>query len=103
MHYGVERGLPSAKEAAKAYRDDPDTDFHELVGEMTGLGRDNGQDREFRQGLRLRRGDVRQDDRQVAGGSGSHHGAIRRQAAVRSEAVSHRAGEGVPHRHHPAL
>ena len=31
---------PGAKEAAERYRNDPDTDFHALVGEMTGLDRD---------------------------------------------------------------
>ena len=50
MHYGVERGLPSAIEAAKAYHTDPDTDFHELVGEMTGLGRDNAKTANFAKG-----------------------------------------------------
>ena len=50
VHYGVERGLPSAQEAAKAYRNDPDTDFHELVGEMTGLGRDTAKTANFAKG-----------------------------------------------------
>ena len=50
VHYGVQRGLPSAQEAAKAYHDDPDTDFHELVGEMTGLGRDTAKTANFAKG-----------------------------------------------------
>ena len=50
VHYGVQHGLPSAQEAAKAYRNDPDTDFHELVGEMTGLGRDMAKTANFAKG-----------------------------------------------------
>ena len=50
VHYGVERGLPSAIEAAKAYHNDPDTDFHKLVGEMTGLDRDNAKTANFAKG-----------------------------------------------------
>ena len=50
MHYGVQHGLPSAQEAAKAYHNDPDTDFHELVGEMTGLGRDTAKTANFAKG-----------------------------------------------------
>ena len=50
VHYGVLAGLPSAIAAAKAYHDDPDTDFHQLVGEMTGLGRDTAKTANFAKG-----------------------------------------------------
>jgi DNA polymerase I-like protein with 3'-5' exonuclease and polymerase domains len=50
VHYGVQHGLPSAQAAAKAYRNDPDTDFHKLVGEMTGLGRDTAKTANFAKG-----------------------------------------------------
>ena len=36
---GVHFKLPGAKEAGDAYRNDPSTDFHAMVGEMTDLGR----------------------------------------------------------------
>ena len=38
------------EEAAKAYRNDPDTDFHKLVGEMTGLDRDTAKTANFAKG-----------------------------------------------------
>ena len=50
VHYGVQHSLPSAQEAAKAYHADPDTDFHKLVGEMTGLGRDTAKTANFAKG-----------------------------------------------------
>ena len=37
MHHAVIRNLPGAKEAVERYRNDPDTDFHALAGEITGL------------------------------------------------------------------
>jgi len=40
VHYAVQHGLPGAREAAEAYRTNPDADFHAVVAEMTGLGRD---------------------------------------------------------------
>ena len=103
VHYGVQHGLPSAQEAAKAYRNDPDTDFHELVGEMTGLGRDMAKTANFAKGYGSGVATFAKTIGKSLRRSDSHHGAIRRQAAVRSEALSHRAGEGVPHRHHPTI
>jgi DNA polymerase I-like protein with 3'-5' exonuclease and polymerase domains len=38
-HYGVKFKLQRAQEAAERYRADPNTDFHDLVAEMTGLDR----------------------------------------------------------------
>ena len=84
VHYGVQHGLPSAQEAAKAYRNDPDTDFHKLVGEMTGLGRDTAKTANFAKGYGSGVATFAKTIGKSHGGSGSHHGAIRRQAAVRS-------------------
>ena len=39
VHYAVAQGLRKAKEAAERYRNDSDTDFHQLVAELTGLDR----------------------------------------------------------------
>jgi DNA polymerase I-like protein with 3'-5' exonuclease and polymerase domains len=39
VHYAVAQGLRKAKEAAERYRNAPNTDFHQLVAEMTGLDR----------------------------------------------------------------
>jgi DNA polymerase I-like protein with 3'-5' exonuclease and polymerase domains len=39
VHYAVQHKLPRADEAAARYRDDPDTDFHLLVAEWTGIER----------------------------------------------------------------
>ena len=36
----MQHGLPGAKEAAEAYRTNPNADFHTVVAEMTGLDRD---------------------------------------------------------------
>ena len=38
-HHAVVRNLAGAKEAAERYRNDPDTDFHLLAAEITGLPR----------------------------------------------------------------
>jgi DNA polymerase I-like protein with 3'-5' exonuclease and polymerase domains len=40
VHYATAQGLRKAKEAAERYLDDPDTDFHRLVAELTGLDRE---------------------------------------------------------------
>jgi DNA polymerase I-like protein with 3'-5' exonuclease and polymerase domains len=39
VHCAAAQGLRKAKEAAERYLDDPDTDFHRLVAELTGLDR----------------------------------------------------------------
>jgi len=41
VHHAIIRNLPGAKEAAERYRNDPDTDFHALAGEITGIPRDD--------------------------------------------------------------
>jgi DNA polymerase I-like protein with 3'-5' exonuclease and polymerase domains len=38
-HHAAIRNLPGSKEAVERYRNDPDTDFHEMAGAMTGLAR----------------------------------------------------------------
>src|SRR5262249_37699859 len=40
VHNAAIRNLPGAVEAAELYRKNPDADFHAIVAEMTGLGRD---------------------------------------------------------------
>jgi DNA polymerase I-like protein with 3'-5' exonuclease and polymerase domains len=40
VHCATAQGLRKAKQAAQRYLDDPDTDFHRLVAELTGLDRD---------------------------------------------------------------
>jgi DNA polymerase family A/CHC2 zinc finger len=40
VHYAAVHGLPKAKEAVERYRSDPDTDFHLMVADLTGLDRD---------------------------------------------------------------
>ena len=40
-------GLPGAHAAAQRYKDDPDTDFHSMVAEMTGLDRKPAKDCNF--------------------------------------------------------
>jgi DNA polymerase I-like protein with 3'-5' exonuclease and polymerase domains len=40
VHCAVVQGLRKAKEAAERYLNDPDTDFHRLVAELTGLERE---------------------------------------------------------------
>jgi DNA polymerase I-like protein with 3'-5' exonuclease and polymerase domains len=39
VRYAAKHKLTRAKEAVDRYRDDPDTDFHKLVAEMTGIER----------------------------------------------------------------
>jgi DNA polymerase I-like protein with 3'-5' exonuclease and polymerase domains len=41
VHHAIIRNLPGAKEAAERYQNDPDTDFHALAGEITGIPRDD--------------------------------------------------------------
>jgi len=42
VHDAVERGLPGAREVADQYREDPSTDFHQVVAEMAGISRTFG-------------------------------------------------------------
>ena len=65
VHYAAKQGLRKADEAAERYRNDPDTDFHALVAEWTGLDADVGEEHQLRQGVRRRRAQVRGDDRQA--------------------------------------
>ena len=39
VHYAALLGLPGAEKMAQAYRDNPDTDFHQMVADMAGIGR----------------------------------------------------------------
>ena len=41
VHHAIIRNLPGAKQAAERYYNDPDTDFHALAGEITGIPRDD--------------------------------------------------------------
>ena len=77
VHYAKQHGLRGAQEAADAYRNNPDADFHAVVAEMTGLDRDAGQGNKLRQDLRRRREEDGRDDRQTAGGSAGDRHAIR--------------------------
>ena len=47
VHYAVAQGLRKAKEAAERYRTDPDTDFHQLVSDWTGLERSSAKNTNF--------------------------------------------------------
>src|SRR5262249_41486292 len=47
VHYAVEQGLRKAKEAAERYRTDPNTDFHQLVSDWTGLERSSAKNTNF--------------------------------------------------------
>lgn len=47
VHYAQLLKLPRAQEAAERYRTDPDTDFHALVADMTGLPRDQAKATNF--------------------------------------------------------
>ena len=47
MHHAEQRNLKRAKEAADAYRADPDADFHAIVGEMTSIVRDDAKSVNF--------------------------------------------------------
>ena len=39
VHYALQMGCTKADEAAARYRDNPDTDYHQMVADMTGLDR----------------------------------------------------------------
>jgi DNA polymerase I-like protein with 3'-5' exonuclease and polymerase domains len=39
IHYAVLLGLPGAEEAKRNYDENPDTDFHQMVADMAGIGR----------------------------------------------------------------
>jgi len=39
MHYATLLDLPGAEKMAQAYRDNPDTDFHQMVADMAGIKR----------------------------------------------------------------
>ena len=39
VHYATLLGLPGAEKMAQAYRDNPDTDFHQMVADMAGINR----------------------------------------------------------------
>ena len=39
VHYATLLDLPGAERMAQAYRDNPDTDFHQMVADMAGIGR----------------------------------------------------------------
>ena len=39
VHYATLLGLPSAEKMANAYRENPDTDFHQMVADMAGIKR----------------------------------------------------------------
>lgn len=47
VHFAALMGLPRAEEAATAYRERPDTSFHELVMEWTGLTKPQAKDANF--------------------------------------------------------
>jgi DNA polymerase I-like protein with 3'-5' exonuclease and polymerase domains len=47
VHYAVQANLPGAKEAADAYRTDPNADYHAIVADMTGLDRDMAKNTNF--------------------------------------------------------
>jgi DNA polymerase I len=47
IKYNGVPGLPGALAAARRYKDDPDTDFHSMVAEMTGLDRKPAKDCNF--------------------------------------------------------
>jgi putative DNA primase/helicase len=47
VHHAFIRNLPGAKEAAEHYRNDPDTDFHELASEITALPRKDAKNVNF--------------------------------------------------------
>ena len=47
VHHAAIRNLPGAKDAVRRYHTDPDTDFHALVGEITGLQRKDAKNVNF--------------------------------------------------------
>ena len=65
VHYAVAQGLRKAEEAAERYRTDPDTDFHQLVSDWTGLDRQSAKNTNFAKALRRWCAQVCGDDRQA--------------------------------------
>ena len=65
VHYAITHGLRKAKEAAERYRTDPDTDFHQLVSDWTGLERSVSEEHQLRQGVWRWCAQVRGDDWQA--------------------------------------
>lgn len=47
VHYAAKRGLPGAQDAVDRYNNDPETDFHKVVAELTGLPRSNAKNLNF--------------------------------------------------------
>jgi DNA polymerase I-like protein with 3'-5' exonuclease and polymerase domains len=47
VHYAEQLQLPRAKEAGDRYRENPDTDFHALVSEWTGIARQQAKNTNF--------------------------------------------------------
>jgi DNA polymerase-1 len=47
VHYAVAQNLRKAKEAAECYRTDPETDFHGLVSDWTGIDRQSAKNTNF--------------------------------------------------------
>ena len=47
VHHAAAQGLSKAEEAAERYRTDPDTDFHQLVSEWTGIERSSAKNTNF--------------------------------------------------------
>jgi DNA polymerase I-like protein with 3'-5' exonuclease and polymerase domains len=47
VHHAALRNLPGAREAAERYRNDPDTDFHEMASAITGLARKDAKGTNF--------------------------------------------------------
>jgi DNA polymerase I-like protein with 3'-5' exonuclease and polymerase domains len=47
VHFAERYGLTKAAEAAQRYRDDPETDFHDMVVDMTGLDRGDAKNCSF--------------------------------------------------------
>jgi DNA polymerase I-like protein with 3'-5' exonuclease and polymerase domains len=52
VHYAIVQGLQKAKEAAERYRNDPDTDFHQLVSDWTGISRPLAKNANFAKAFR---------------------------------------------------
>jgi DNA polymerase I-like protein with 3'-5' exonuclease and polymerase domains len=52
VHYAALRKLPRAENAAQMYRDNPDTDFHQLVVDWTGLDRTSAKNTNFAKAYR---------------------------------------------------
>lgn len=47
VHYAALMGLPKAEETVRMYREDPDTDFHAVVAQMSGLERSDAKNLNF--------------------------------------------------------